>query len=78
MLKPSVRWDTGAILDELGAPAQVIRACKAIGVTPPAAATIRMWRSRKRIPGDWIATALMLVPDADPRKFIRQQPASPF
>jgi len=77
--KPTVYWDTQAILAWLGPPNRIVKLCQAAGVQPPVASSIRMWRHRGRIPSGWVATALSLMDSkVDLRQFIIVQQRNPF
>lgn len=54
-----MRWDTEKIFDDFGGPADMCSALVADGHEIDIRA-VRQWRSRGRIPPDWIAALLAL------------------
>lgn len=63
--KPNVPFNARGLIDRLQGGPGIEAAAKAMGVTPPPRTSVRMWRSRNTIPGQWWPTVAWIAAHKD-------------
>lgn len=83
-ITPSARFDTTKLLAALGRHAEFAARCAERNLQPPGESTYRMWKQRGRIPGEWVPTVLLTIPEDTNLRFYvaveaaESTPVNPF
>lgn len=56
-----LEWDYAAILSALGPVSSLVEALRQAGFPAPRAHTAWMWRTRNRVPSNWLPTVLWVL-----------------